>query len=151
MVVGFGFRAWGMAVVPSVVSGGRRSPGGWFQFSVRGWGGVQVGMGSANRRAKIVWMWVLQGQSGGKFSQRRRPPRVRVAGVWKTWNCRVRGSARARCPSQPSSLSQAIRSQAMAWMWYQAALTANFLEGSRLAPVSLPQGPCVASGLRSRA
>jgi hypothetical protein len=46
-----------------------------------------VGTGSANRRLKVAWMWVLQGQSGGRFSQRRRPPRVReVAGVWKTRN-----------------------------------------------------------------
>src|SRR5439155_2213822 len=36
---------------------------------------AQVGTGSANRRSKIAWMWVLQGQSGGRCSQRRRPPR----------------------------------------------------------------------------
>ena len=86
----------------------------------------------------MAWMWPVQGQWGGKLSRRLRPPRVRMAGAWKMRYCRVAGSVRARASSQPSRRSQAIRSQAMAWVRCQAALTAKCWEGSRSAPVSLP-------------
>jgi hypothetical protein len=76
----------------------------------------------------MVWIWVVQGQSGGKFSHRRRLPWVRLAGAWKIWNCQVAGSARARGPVAASSFSQAIRSVAMAWIRYQAVLTVYFFE-----------------------
>ncbi len=86
----------------------------------------------------MAWMWGVHGQWGGKFSRRRRPPWVRVAGVWNMVYCRVAGSARARLGSAPSRRSQAMRSQAMAWVRCQAALAGKCWEGSRSAPVSLP-------------